>query len=157
MSGGTIFLAPLFIFVFRMGIAGAATATLLSQVCGFCILFAMTNSRRNIRIRPRNFSFSRQLVKEIIAGGTPSLSRQGLGSLATIIVSNMLLQTIRKPIRANILAAARSGLFFIPLVVVLPRLFGIVGLEVSQALADVCAFAITVPIAWSAFRDMRGT
>lgn len=264
-----VLLAPLFIFVLDMGIAGAATATLISQICSFGILFAMTRRRQNIRIVPHNFSFSTQLIKEIIAGGTPSLSRQGLGSIATImlnvaagafgdaaiaamsivgrccyfvysaiiglgqgfqplcgfcygarlygrvkegymycvkigtifltcvaavgfifaeqiveefrkdteviaigtvalrwqlitfpliatvIVSNMLLQTIRKPIRANILAASRSGLFFIPLVTVLPRLLGLFGLEISQAIADVCAFAITIPIAWSAFRDMN--
>ena len=264
-----VFLAPLFIFVFNMGIAGAATATLISQICSFCILFAMTRRGQNIHIKPRNFSFSRQFMKEIIAGGTPSLSRQGLGSLATImlnvaagafgdaaiagmsivgrccyfvysaiiglgqgfqplcgfcygarlydrvkegfmycvklgtafltavaaigfafaeqiveefrrdadviavgtpalrwqlvtfpliatvIISNMLLQTIRKPIRANILAAARSGLFFIPLVMLLPHLFGLFGLEICQAVADVCSFTLTVPIAWSAFRDMK--
>lgn len=37
-----VFLAPLFIFVFHMGIAGAATATLISQICSFCVPFAMT-------------------------------------------------------------------------------------------------------------------
>ena len=82
-----VFLAPLFIFVFHMGIAGAATATLISQICSFCVLFAMTCSSRNIHILPRNFSFSRQLMKEIVAGGTPSLSRQGLGSLAVIMLN----------------------------------------------------------------------
>ena len=264
-----VMLAPLFIFALDMGIAGAATATLLSQMCSFGILFAMTRRRQNIRIRLRNFTFSRQLIKEIIAGGTPSLSRQGLGSLATIVLnvaagqfgdaaiagmsivgrstyfvysaiiglgqgfqplcgfcygarlynrvkegymycvklgtaflavcaaagfvfagpivaefrhdpdvvavgapalrwqlltfpliatiicSNMLLQTIRKPLRANILAAARSGLFFIPLIIVLPKFLGLFGVEIAQAAADVCAFAITVPITLSAFADMR--
>ena len=109
------------------------------------------------------FVFAEQIVEEfrrdpeVIAVGTVALRWQlvTFPLIATIIVSNMLLQTIRKPIRANILAASRSGLFFIPLVIVLPRLLGLFGLEISQAIADVCAFAITIPIAWSAFRDMN--
>ena len=75
--------------------------------------------------------------------------------VATIVLTNMLMQTIRKPIRANLVAAARSGLFFIPLILILPHFFGLRGVEMSQAWADVCSFALSVPIAWSAFRDMR--
>ncbi len=109
------------------------------------------------------FAFAEHIVREfrhdadVVAVGTPALRWQlvTFPLIATIIVSNMLLQTIRKPVRANILAAARSGLFFIPLILVLPRLFGLFGLEISQAVADVFAFSISVPIAWSAFRDMK--
>ena len=67
----------------------------------------------------------------------------------------MLMQTIRKPVRANLVAAARSGLFFIPLIFILPHFFGLLGVEMCQAWADVCSFSLAVPIAWSAFRDMR--
>lgn len=65
------------------------------------------------------------------------------------------MQTIRKPIRANLVAAARSGFFFIPLIFILPHFFGLLGVEMCQACADVCSFIMAVPIAWSAFRDMR--
>ena len=65
------------------------------------------------------------------------------------------MQTIRKPIRANIVAAARSGLFFIPLIFILPRLCGLQGVEMCQAVSDVLSFAVCVPIAWSAFREMK--
>jgi len=64
------------------------------------------------------------------------------------------MQTIRKPIRANLLASARSGLFFIPLIIVLPRCFGLMGVEMCQAMSDVCSAVITVPIILSAFREM---
>lgn len=75
--------------------------------------------------------------------------------VATIVLTNMLMQTIRKPIRANIVAAARSGLFFIPLIFILPHFFGLLGVEMCQAWADVCSFTVAIPIVWSAFRDMR--
>ena len=53
------------------------------------------------------------------------------------------------------LFAARSGLFFIPLIFILPYFFGLLGVEMCQMWADCCSFAVAVPIAWSAFRDMR--
>ena len=65
------------------------------------------------------------------------------------------MQTIRKPIRANLVAMSRSGLFFIPLVCILPHYLGLQGVEMCQAVSDVCSFVICVPIAWSAFAEMR--
>ena len=72
-----------------------------------------------------------------------------------IVATNMMMQTIRKPIRANLVAAARSGLFFIPLIFLLPHFFGLSGVEMCQAWADVCAFLLSLPVALSGFRDMR--
>ena len=110
-----------------------------------------------------SFAFAEPIVAEfrddpeVVIVGTAALRWQlvTFPLMATVIVSNMFMQTIRKPIRANILAAARSGLFFIPLVLILPKLLGLFGLEICQAVADVFAFAITVPLVWSAFREMR--
>lgn len=47
----------------------------------------MTHKGENIRIHLRNFTPSRAYFKEIIFGGTPSLSRQGLGSIATLMLN----------------------------------------------------------------------
>jgi len=97
--------------------------------------------------------------KPLLAAAT-RLARTGLQVISfplvtTIVLTNMLMQTIRKPVRANLVAAARSGLFFIPLIFILPHFFGLLGVEMCQAWADVCSFSLAVPIAWSAFRDMR--
>lgn len=262
-------LAPVLIFYFCLGITGAAVATLVSQTMSFFVLLNMTRHRGNIPIRLRSFQPSALFVREIIAGGTPSLSRQGLASvatimlnvaagkygdaaiagmsivtrisnfvyagivglgqgfqplcgfclgaklydriyegfmycikigtvfflaitivgflfsapiisafrddpdviavgisafrwqlatyplIATIILANMLSQTARKPIRANLVAASRSGLFFIPAVYILPLFFGLSGVEMSQAVSDLCAFLLSVPVAWSVFRDFK--
>ena len=72
---------------------------------------------------------------------------------ALILVSNMLAQTCRKPWRANILAAARQGLFFIPLIFILPSYFGLLGVEMCQAVSDVLSFTLTVPIVIYTFRE----
>lgn len=80
-----------------------------------------------------------------------------------IIGSNMLAQTCRKPVRANILAASRQGLFFIPLIFTLPMFFGLLGVEMCQAISDVLSFAVTIPIMIYTFKEfareevVRGT
>lgn len=73
---------------------------------------------------------------------------------ATIMASNMITQTCRKPWRANVLAAARNGLFFIPLIVLLPRWFGLKGIEMCQSWSDILAFLITVPIMVYTLREL---
>ena len=82
-----LILDPLFIFQFRLGVAGAAYATILSQFVSFCILFCMTRQGANIPIRFRNMHPSWPILKEIVAGGAPSLIRQGTQSLSTIFLN----------------------------------------------------------------------
>ena len=80
-------LDPLLIFVFDMGIAGAAWATFTSQISSFLILLYMDSKGENIRIHFRNFTPRLTFFKEIIYGGSPSLCRQGLASISTILLN----------------------------------------------------------------------
>jgi len=84
-----IFLDPLFIFVFRLGVKGAAIATMISQMVSFTILFFYGATRKgNIPIRLKFFSPSVARYAEMFRGGIPALLRQGLMSIATIIVNH---------------------------------------------------------------------
>lgn len=265
-----VVLDPLFIFVCGMGVAGAALATVISQVCSFTLLLYMATKGGNIPIRYRNFTPSLAFIKEIIGGGTPSLARQGLASLSTIllnlaagaygdaaiagmsivsrigmfinsfligfgqgfqplcgfcygaglysrvrqgfwfcvrvgfvfltcctilgfgfaeevvelfrkgdpavvatgasalrwqlvtyplgtfvIISNMMLQTIRKSVRATILSSARQGLFFVPFIFILPHFFGLQGVEMCQAVSDICTFLLALPLTFSVLLEMK--
>ena len=89
MAGGflNVLLDPLFIFYFHQGVAGAAYATVLSQIVSFCILFCMTRRGGNIPFRLRDVHPSWPVFKEIVAGGAPSLTRQGTTSVATICLN----------------------------------------------------------------------
>ena len=98
--------------------------------------------------------FSPQIIRifrndlEVIAVGTVALRWQ-LCTLPLNVFTmsgNMLTQTCRKPVAANILAAARNGLFFIPLIFVLPYLFGLQGVVICQSLSDICAFSLSIPM-----------
>ena len=271
ISGSIIncLLDPVFIFGFSMGVSGAAVASVIGQICGFVIMLIMSQKEGVIHYTHSRISFEGRFVKEIIAGGTPSISRQGLASVSTIalnsvagnygdaaiaamsivtrismfifsvivglgqgfqpmcgfcygaklydrvkegfwfstkigtffllfwsvvliifsgevvslfrddpeviaigipalryqmiifpacsfmMMANMMMQTCRKTIRANILAASRQGLFFIPLIFVLPYFYGLFGVEICQAVSDIISLIVTIPIVWSAFKEMR--
>ena len=84
-----IFLDPLFIFVFRMGVKGAAIATMISQIVSFFILFFYGTTRKgNIPFRPRHFSPSVSRYVEMFRGGIPALCRQGIASIAAIFINH---------------------------------------------------------------------
>ena len=255
-----IALDPLLILALGMGVSGAAVATSISQFVSFFVLFAMTRRGGNIRPRLRNFTFKKAQYLEVLRGGLPSLWRQGLGSVASVMLNvaagaygdwavagmtivtrtmmfgasavigfghgfqpvcgfnygaglfsrvrkaffftfqvmlvwmllvsligfifapavvalfskdpevirfgaralrnqslvfplmsllfagNMMLQNIGSAVRASVLSMARQGIFFIPLILVLPRLFNIQGLLLVQPAADACAFLLAIPI-----------
>ena len=89
-SGGILnmILDPILIFGFDMGTAGAAIATALSQFISFCILLAMTTLRPEaITIHPKNFKPTAAIYGKILYTGFPSLGRQGIASIATIILN----------------------------------------------------------------------
>ena len=82
-------LDPLFIFGFGLGTAGAAIATAISQFVSFMILLIMTNTRAAaISIRPRNFRPTARMYGRIFYMGLPSLGRQGIASVSTILLNN---------------------------------------------------------------------
>ena len=61
------------------------------------------------------------------------------------VCSNMLFQSVGKNGTATFLAMLRSGLCFIPVIVLLSRVLGLTGVEISQTVADVLAFFISLP------------
>ena len=83
-----IILDPILIFGLRMGVAGAAAATVISQFSSFLLLLFQSRRGGNIRIRFRNFQPGFHCMKEICRGGLPSLCRQGLGSVAGILLNH---------------------------------------------------------------------
>ena len=271
VSGAVINIAldPLLIFTFDLGVSGAAIATIVSQLVSFVILFIGIFRSNAIDIRIRNFKPTVERYKIIINGGSPSLFRQGLNSVATIclnvaaraygdyaiagmsivtrimqfanscligfgqgfqpvcgfnygakkfdrvregfwfcvklstavllvlaaacfafapaivslfqddpgvievgrialrlqcitfplagwiVMSNMMSQTIGKAIPASFLAMARQGLFLIPAVLILPHFLGILGVELSQAVADAITIAVAIPLQLKIMREMK--
>ena len=62
-----------------------------------------------------------------------------------LVCGNMLFQSVGKAGRATFLSCCRQGIFFIPLILTLPRAFGLAGVQYSQPIADALSFVVAVP------------
>ncbi|MCI8576293.1 MAG: MATE family efflux transporter [Lachnospiraceae bacterium] len=81
-------LDPLFIFGFHMGISGAAVATMVSQMISFGILLYQCNSHEDcIKIQLSKFRPSVAVYGAILHAGIPSFCRQGLASVAAVVLN----------------------------------------------------------------------
>lgn len=94
---------------------------------------------------------------QVIAIGTLALRMQciALPLSGWVIMNNMLTQTIGKTFKASILAAARQGIFFIPAVLLLPPALGILGIQLAQPVADVCAFSLGVVMNRAVMKEIK--
>ncbi len=266
MAGAVINIGldPLLMFTFKLGIMGAAIATISGQLISFIILLLTTRRAGNIKITLKRNPFAFRYLWEIVSGGLPSLFRQGLASISGImlnvvakrvagpefadatiagmaivgkismslnstvigfgqgfqpvcsfnfgaakykrvkeaflfsvkvcaglmvvvgaacfafapqivelfrkgdamvvevgafalraqcvtyvfgvwiILTNMLLQASGRAFGATVISSCRSGLCFIPVILVLPLFLGITGVQISQAVADMIAFFISL-------------
>ena len=89
-TGGllNLLLDPLFIFGFKMGITGAAIATAISQTVSFIILLSFYLAKKTVvELHVKNISFKFKTYGSICLIGLPSLLRQGLASIATILLN----------------------------------------------------------------------
>ena len=93
----------------------------------------------------------------VIAVGATALRWQAsaLPLMATSILTNMMLQASGQGLRSSITSSARNGIFFIPLILTLPRLFGLRGVEMTQAWADVLTFLLCLPFLRASLRRMK--
>ena len=264
-----LILDPLLILGLKTGVPGAAIATVCGQIVSFLVLFIGTRHGENIRFSFKNVRIEPSFLIEIINGGSPSLFRQGLASVSTLLLnhaagsiggdaaiagmsivtrimmltlaavigfgqgyqpvcsfnygaklynrvkegcffcirysvlflcfaaaiclifsesiigvfrddpevikigsdalryqafslplmgvitmSNMMLQSTGKGIKASIASSARNGIFFIPLILILPHFFGLTGVEITQPVADFLTMTLILPLALSEIRKM---
>ena len=270
-SGGVlnIFLDPVFIYVFNLGISGAAIATLVSQTISFLILLSFYLRKKTvIKLSIKSISVKKDVLWKIITTGVPSLARQGLASIASILLNtsaavysdaavaamsiatkilmfvasimigigqgfspvsgynygakrydrvkksywfmvlsgsslmtflavvififahpilrtfinddtaigigvtalrwqvsfmpfhplivgtNMLMQSTRHIKSATFLSMNRQGVFFIPAILILPRIFGLTGVETAQFVADVLSSIASIPFLVCFFKKL---
>ena len=63
-----------------------------------------------------------------------------------VVMSNMMMQSIGRTVPATFLAVARQGLFFIPIILILPLFLDALGIQVAQSAADLLTFFCAIPI-----------
>lgn len=86
-----IILDPIFIFIFKLGIKGAALATIISQFISFLyILTYLYSGKSSLKIKLHHLKPKINIIKEIFAVGSAAFSRQVSGSIVAIVVNNSL-------------------------------------------------------------------
>ena len=129
-------------------------ACLFTMAASFCFLFViLTVCWFNAETLIRLFRDD----PEVTAVALPAFRYQCFAMLLlqpVIVAGNMLFQSIGKSGRATFLACCRQGVFFIPLILTLPRAFGLLGVEICQPIADVLTFFVTVPFLFPFLRQL---
>ena len=139
---------------------GAKRYDRVKQAFWFCVkvatAFLCVASVLGFVFAPSLVAFFRKGDADVLAVGSVALRAQCVTFplSAWIVMCNMEMQTIGKSVRASFLAMARQGLFFVPAVLILPRLFGLFGLQISQAVADVITFGVSIPLQVRTLREM---
>lgn len=58
---------------------------------------------------------------------------------------NQMYQCLGFSLPATFLACCHQGIFYVPLILILPRVLGVTGCELTQSAADILTFLITIP------------
>lgn len=86
-----LILDPLFIFYFKMGVAGAALATVLSQIAScIWVLRFLTGKRVELRIKKQNLKIDLKLTREIIPLGMSGFIMQATNCLVQVVCNATL-------------------------------------------------------------------
>lgn len=109
------------------------------------------------------FGFSSEIIswfrddKAVVTVGAVALQYAVVADILQpgSVASNMLLQSVGRAGSATFLSTLRTGICYIPLILILPCFFGVVGIEVAQPIADVLASLIALPFAIEFLREHR--
>lgn len=110
------------------------------------------------------FAFAPKLIaqfingdKEVIEIGTTALRFQcaAMPFMALGTACNMTFQAVGRSVTATILSACRQGIFFLPMMLVLPKLFGITGMQAAQPAADLATFFVCIPIILRFLKELK--
>lgn len=114
-------------------------------IAGICIFFA-----------PEIMTAFRPDDAEVIRIGAFTLRLQAavMPLMSITVCTNMLHQSIGKSREATFLATTRQGIYFIPLILILPNIWGLLGVQISQSIADVFSMLTAIPFALRFFRTI---
>lgn len=84
-----IALDPLFIYVFDLGVAGAAIATAISQVISTCVYLTYILRKKSVfHFQIKDCTYTKEIMSEIFKIGIPTLVFQILTSLSISLINN---------------------------------------------------------------------
>ena len=106
---------------------------------------------------PQVIAFFRSEDPELIRIGSKVLRWQCVAFPFVGVTSptNMLLQNIRRTVKATLMSASRQGIFFYPALLTAPHIWGLAGLQATMAIADTCTFIMSVPFCIGIIRELN--
>ena len=86
-----IILDPIFIFVFKMGVKGAALATVISKFVSFLyVLTYLYSGKSSLKVKLHHLKPKMYIIIEILTVGFAAFARHVTGSVVAIVVNNSL-------------------------------------------------------------------
>lgn len=115
-AAANIVLDPIFIFVFGLGVSGAALATILSQAISALWVLYFLFRKAAIRLRPGTIRIRRNITKDIFRLGTANFIMQGTNCLVQV-ACNSTLQRYGGDLYVGIMTVVNSvrEIFMLPL------------------------------------------
>ena len=94
---------------------------------------------------------------DVIGVGTFALRAQCIVLFISPITlaASMMFQGAGENLASSIASFLRSGITFIPMVAILPRFFGIYGIQLAQPVADVISFVVVMPLIVRFFKKIN--
>ena len=86
-----IILDPVFIFVFKMGVNGAAIATVIGQAVGCAVSLYFVIRNKYIKIKPQHLKFEKRMVASIYSVGAPTIITNSIGTVMTGAMNAILI------------------------------------------------------------------
>lgn len=122
-----------------------------------CTVFLLVTAIVGFIWAPQIVALFRRDDMDVIRIGALALRMQcvAVPLMGFMMPSNMMVQTIGEAVKASILAMGRQFLFYLPLLFILEPVYGLFGIQLTQPLADLLSFGLTIPIVISVLRGFK--
>ena len=147
-----IILDPIFIFDlenygglgFGLGVAGAAMATVISQVIVFCVFIYMLFVKKHsyITFRLKDFSFSSDIIWDIVKVGLPASLSMVVMAIGQGVFNKILIHFSADTVAAYQVAGRLDMLVFLPIFSIAASLTTLVGMFFGAKEYDILRFTI---------------
>jgi len=155
-----IILDPIFIFVFDMGIQGAAIATIISQMVNTILVlkyFTSKSSNSILKIKKINLKLDKKIIKDIFAIGVAPFSMQIASSLVAILYNKGLYTYGGDPAIASMgILNSISMIIFMPIVGISQGIQPIIGYNYGAKLYHRVLRVLKLAITFGTFLAIIG-
>ncbi|MBR2029017.1 MAG: MATE family efflux transporter [Oscillospiraceae bacterium] len=118
-----------FVFTAKLGTVVCLIFTVFTAVCAGQIMLWFTQDMQVVEIGTKTL--------HILSAAMPLLA------FSTYV--NHLYQSLGFRAQATFLASCRQGIFFLPVIMLLPFKVGLAGVQAAQPIADIITFAVSIP------------